>query len=116
MGITELHALNNPIIERPINLVGKMLRSSYLFEAVLTRDRGYNGFPLNLKKLYAQNIISQMIMLVNRIKEIVYRGTEKKTLTCNAIIKFKLGNPARSLHSKNTVSEGKIGTKVSLPS
>lgn len=38
-----------------------------------------------------------MIVLVNRMKEIVYRGTEKKTLTCNATIKFKLGNPRKNL-------------------
>lgn len=33
-----------------------------------------------------------MILLLNRIRGIAYRSTEKKTLTCNATIKFKLGN------------------------
>lgn len=71
-------------------------------------------------------------MLVNRIREIAYRGTEKKTLACNAIIKFKLGNPVkiyininflspvRSLYwnkiffrqLKNVAAGGKIKTKV----
>ena len=69
-----------------------MLKSSYLIEAALTLDWDYDGFPRDLKRLCAQNIVSQMIMLVNRIREIAYRGTEKKTLTYNAIIKFKLGN------------------------
>lgn len=71
-------------------------------------------------------------MLVNRIKEIAYRGTEKKTLACNAIIKFKLGNPVRiyinflspvrslylnkaSFRQLNDVTTGgKIKTKVKL--
>jgi|GEM_PF-852201 len=132
-GIIKSHALYNPIIERPANFVGRMLKSSFSPEAALTLIWDYDGFPLNLKRLYAQNIISQMIMLVNRIKGIAYRGTEKKTLTCNATIKFKLGNPVkiyitinslnpvRSLYLnkvffgklKNTVAGGKIGTKVS---
>lgn len=133
VGIIKSHALYNPIIERPIKFIGRMLKSSYLPEAALTLDWDYDGFPSNLKRLYAQNIISQMIMLVNRIRKIAYRGTEKKTLTCNATIKFKLGNPVkiyskinslnpgRSLYLnkvffdklKNTVAGGKIGTKVS---
>jgi RNA-directed DNA polymerase len=111
-----------------------MLKSSYSIEAALTLDRDYDGFPLDLKRLYAQNIISQIIMLVNRIREIAYRGTEKKTLACNAIIKFKLGNPVRiyininflspvrSLYLNKTsfrqlndvAAGGKIKTKVKL--
>lgn len=72
-----------------------MLKSSCLIEAALTLDWNYNSFFQNLKKLYAQNIVSQITMLINRIKEIAYRGTEKKTLARNAIIKFKLGNLVR---------------------
>jgi hypothetical protein len=69
-----------------------MLKSSYLIEAALTLDWNHNNFSQNLKRLYAQNIVSQIIMLINKIKEIAYRGTEKKTLAYNAIIKLKLGN------------------------
>lgn len=134
IGIIKSHALYNPIIERPANFVGRVLKSSYSPEAALTLIRDYDGFPLNLKRLYAQNIISQMVMLINRIKGITYRGTEKKTLTCSATIKFKLGNPVkiysninslnliRSLYLnkvffgklKNMVAGGKIGTKAGL--
>jgi hypothetical protein len=54
VGIIKFHTLYNPKIKRPTYLlVGKMLKSFYLFEAVLTRDWDYNGFPANLKKLYA---------------------------------------------------------------
>jgi RNA-directed DNA polymerase len=133
VGIIKCHALYNLIIERPANFVGRMVKSSYSPEAALTLVWDYDGFPLNLKRLYAQNIISQMVMLVNRIKGTAYRGTEKKTLICNATIKFKLGNPVkiyndinflnpvRSLYLnkvflgklKNMVAGGKIGTKVS---
>jgi len=81
-----------------------MLKSSYLLEAALTLNWDYDGFPRDLKRLYVQNIISQIIMLVNRIREIAYRGTEKKTLTCNAIIKFKLGNPVRIYININFLS------------
>ena len=134
VGIIEFHVLYNSIIKRPMNFVGKMLKSSYLFEAALTLDWDYNGFPLNLKRLYVQNTISQMIVLINRIREITYRSTEKKSLTGNATIKFKLGNPVkiyfiinflnplRSLYLnkvffgklKNAVAGGKIETKVNL--
>lgn len=72
--------------------------------------------------LYAQGIISQMIMSINRIRGIAYRGTEKKTLTRNATIKFKLSNPVRSLYLnkilfrqlKAMTTGGKIKTKISL--
>lgn len=33
---------------------------------------------------------------MNKIRNIVYRSTEKKTLKSNAIIKFKLGNPIKA--------------------
>ena len=93
-GKVKSHALQNPVIKRPAHFcVGRMLKSSYSPEAALTLDWDYDGFPLNLKRLYAHNMVSQMIVLINRIKEIAYRSTEKKTLTCNATIKFKLGNP-----------------------
>lgn len=111
-----------------------MLKNSYSPEAALTLDRNYDGFPSNLKRLYTQNMISQMIMLLNRIRVIVYRGTEKKTLACNTIIKFKLGNPVkiyifinflssvRSLYLNkvffrqliNATAGGKIGTKIKI--
>jgi RNA-directed DNA polymerase len=137
VGIIYSHALYNQIIKRLTNsFVGKMLKSSYLFEVALTLDWDYDGFPLSLKRLYAQNTISQMIALINRIREIAYRSTEKKTLACNATIKFKLGksvriynninflNLVRSLYLnkvffrqlKGAVAGGKIETKVSLPS
>jgi RNA-directed DNA polymerase len=45
-----------------------------------------------------------MIVLINRIREIVYRSTEMKTLACNAIIKFKLGNPVRIYKNINFLS------------
>ena len=133
VGIVKSHALHNPIIKRlTYYFVGRMLKSSYSSEAALTLDWNYDGFPLNPKGLYAQNIISQMIVLINRIREIAYRSTEKKTLACNAIIKFKLGNPVkiyifinflspvRSLYSnkvffrrlKDTAAGGKIETKI----
>jgi RNA-directed DNA polymerase len=96
VGIIKPHTLYNPIIKRPTYfLIGRMLKSSYSFEAALTLDLDYDGFLVNLKRLYAQNTISQMIVLINRIREIAYRSTEKKTLACNAIIKFKLGNPVK---------------------
>ena len=113
---------------------GRMLKNSYSPEAALTVDWDYDGFPLNPLGLYAQDIISQMIISTNRIKGIAYRSTEKKTLTCNATIKFKLSNPVRiyllinflspvrSLYSnkvsfkqlEDTTAGGKIGTKISL--
>jgi hypothetical protein len=133
VGIVESHVLHNPIIKRPTYyFVGRMLKSSCLSEAALMLDWDYNGFPSNPKGLYAQNIISQMIVLINRIREIAYRSTKKKTLACNAIIKFKLGNlvkiyifinflsPVRSLCSnkvffrqlEDTTAGGKIETKI----
>ena len=96
VSIIKSHALYHPTVERLINFVGKKLKSSYLSEAALTLVWDYNGFSLNLKRLYAQNITSQMVVLANRIREIAYRGSEKKTLTRNATIKFKLGNPVRT--------------------
>ena len=42
--------------------IERMLKSSYLPEAALTLDWGYDGFPFNSFELYAQNIISQMII------------------------------------------------------
>ena len=36
-----------------------------------------------------------MIMLINKMRGIVYRSTEKKTLICNATTKFKLSNPVK---------------------
>jgi len=69
-----------------------MLKSSYSIEAALTLDWNHTNFSQNLKRLYAQKIVSQITMLINKIKEIAYRGTEKKTLAYNAIIKLKLGN------------------------
>ena len=135
VGIIKSHALYSPIIKRSICFfIERMLKSSYLPEAALTLDWDYDGFPLNSFELYAQNIISQMIILINRIREIAYRSTEKKTLANNATIKFKLGNPVkicedtsflspvRGLHSskvffrqlKNAAAGGKIETKISL--
>jgi hypothetical protein len=130
----EAHALQNSMIKRLIYFyIRRMLKSSYSTEAALTLDWDYNGFPQNLKRLYAKKIVSQITMLVNRIKEIAYRGTEKKTLTRNAIIKFKSGNPVRiyinflspvrGLYLNKTffrrlidvAAEGKIKTKVKLP-
>ena len=96
IGNVKSHVLQNPMIKRLVYFyTRKMLKSSYSLEAALTLDWDYNGFPRGLKRSYAQNIVSQITMLVNRIKEIAYRGTEKKTLTRNAIIKLKLGNPVR---------------------
>ena len=95
-GKIKSHVLLNPVIKRPMYFyIGRMLKSSYSPEAALTLDWDYDGFPSNLKRLYAQDTISQMIVSINRIREIAYRGTEKKTLAYNAIIKFKLGNPVR---------------------
>ena len=111
-----------------------LIKSSYLIEAALTDDWDYNGFPSNPFGLYAQDIISQMIMLINRIRGIAYRSTEKKTLTCNATTKFKLSNlveiyifidflsPVRSLYLnkiffrqlEGMTAGGKIETKISL--
>jgi hypothetical protein len=79
-------------------------------------------------------MVSQITMLVNKLKKMAYRGTEKKTLACNAIIKFKLGNPVKiyininflspikSLYLNrtffrqltNAAAGGKIKTKVKL--
>ena len=120
--------------DRFIFFFGRMLKSFYLIEAALTDYWDYNGFLSNLFGLYAQNIISQMIMLINRIKGIAYRSTEKKTLICNATTKFKLTNLVkiysfinflslvRSLYFnkvffrplKGMTAGGKIGTKISL--
>ena len=108
-----------------------MLKSSCSIEAALTFDWNYNSF---FQKLYAQNIVSQITMLINIIKEIAYRSTEKKTLACNAIIKLKLGNLVRiSIYENflsstrtlylnkilfkklfNVAAGGKIKTKVKL--
>lgn len=41
-------------------------------------------------------MISLLIILINRIKDIVYCSTEKKTLKSNATIQFKLGNFVRA--------------------
>ena len=133
VSIIKPHILCNLMIKRFVYFyTERILKSFYLSEAALTLDWDYDGFPLSLKKLYAQNIISQIIVLINRIKGIAYRGTEKKTLICNAIIKFKLGNPVRiytcidllspvgGLYSNkvffgqpiNTTAGGKIGVKV----
>nr|AVR57715.1 hypothetical protein [Halamphora calidilacuna] len=135
VGIIKSHALYNPIIKRPICIFfGRMVKSSYLSEAALTGDWDYDGFPPNPLGLYAQDIISQMIVSINRIRGIAYRSTEKKTLTCNATIKFKLGNLVkiyifRNLLSlvrnlclnkvffgqlRDTAAGGKIKTKVSV--
>lgn len=133
IGIIESHTIYNPIIKRPIIFIGKMLKSSYSFEAALTLDWDYDGFPLNLERLYVQNTVSQMIVLINKTREMAYRSTEKKTLTYNAIIKFKLDNPVRIYfiinflspmkhfylnkvflgQLKNTAAGGKIETKIS---
>lgn len=105
VGNVKSHGLQNPVIKRLIYFyIRVMLKSSYLIEAALTLNWDYHGFPRDLKRLYAQNIVSQMIMLANRIREIAYRGTEKKTLTYNAIIKFKLGNPVRIYININFLS------------
>jgi len=133
VGNVKSHALLSPVIKRSMYFyIERMLKSSYLPEAALTLDWDYDGFPVNLKRLYAQNTISQMIVLINRIREIAYRSTEKKTLACNVIIKFKLGNPVRIYRNinflnpvrslylnkvffrqlKNTIAGGKIETKV----
>ena len=105
-----------------------------MIEAALTDDWDYNGFPSNPFGLYAQDIISQMIMLINRIRGIAYRSTEKKTLIYNATTKFKLSNlveiyifidflsPVRSLYLnkiffrqlEGMTAGGKIETKISL--
>ena len=135
VGTIESHALYNQIIKRLTNsFVGKMLKNSYSFEVALTFGWDYDSFPLSLKRLYAQITISQIIVLINRIRGIAYRNTEKKTLACNATIKFKLGNsvriynntnslnPVRSLYLnkvffrqlKVAVAGGKIETKVGL--
>lgn len=55
-------------------------------------SRRHDGLATNLKKIVCKNMVSQMTLLVNRIRKIVYRSTEKKTLVCNATIKFKLSN------------------------
>jgi hypothetical protein len=50
VGIIKPHTLYNPIIKRPTYfLIGRMLKSSYSFEAALTLDWDYDGFPVNLK-------------------------------------------------------------------
>lgn len=51
-----------------------------------------------------KNTISQIIVLINRIKKIVYRGTEKKTLIFNAIFKLKLDNFVRIYGFINSLS------------
>jgi len=133
VGNVKSHALLSPVIKRSMYFyIERMLKSFYLSEAALTLDWDYDGFPSNLKRLYAQDTISQMIVSVNRIRETAYRGTEKKTLTCNAIIKFKLGDlvriyifinflsPVRGLYLNkvffrqltNAIAGGKIETKV----
>jgi hypothetical protein len=105
VGNVKSHVLQNPMIKRLVYFyIRRMLKSSYSVEAALTLDWDYDGFPRDLKRLYAQNIISQIIMLVNRIREIAYRGTDKKTLASNAIIKIKLGNPVRIYININFLS------------
>lgn len=79
-------------------------------------------------------MISQIIILINRLREIAYHSTEKKILANNASIKFKLGNPVRAFENisllsfvisfdsnkvffrllKNTATRGKIKTKISF--
>lgn len=49
-------------------------------------------------------MVSQMTLLINRIRKIVYRSTEKKTLVCNATIKFKLNNSVKVSIFINLVS------------
>ena len=135
VGIIKSHVLYNLIIKQPMYfLIGKALKSFYSLEATLTLDQDYNGFLLNSFELYAQNIISQIIILINKTREIAYRSTEKKTLVNNATIKFKVGNlvrtcvfisflsPVKGLYLnkvffgqlKNSATGGKIRTKISL--
>lgn len=96
IGNVKDHVLQNPNVKQLIFIyIRKILKSFYLIEAALTLNWDYNGFPIDLKRSYAQNLVSQIIRLVNRIKDIVYRSTKKKTLIFNAIIKFKLGNPVK---------------------
>ena len=133
VGIVKPHTLYNPTIKRlAYYFARRVLKSLYSSEAALTLDWDYDGLPLNPKGLCAQNIISQMIVLINRIIGIAHRSTEIKTLASNAIIKLKLGNPVRiyifinflstvrGLYSNkvffrqlnNTTAGGKIGTKI----
>ena len=54
VGNLKSHALQNPIIKRLIYFcIRKMLKSSYSVEAALTLDWDYDGFPRDLKRLYA---------------------------------------------------------------
>ena len=54
VGNVKSHALQNPMIKRLIYFyIRRMLKSSYLVEAALTLDWDYDGFPRDLKRLYA---------------------------------------------------------------
>ena len=46
-------------------------------------------------------MILQLIILINRKRDMVYRSTEKKILTSNATIKFKLSNLVKVIKHKN---------------
>lgn len=100
VSVIKFHALYNLIIKRPKDIfIGRILESSCLSEAALMLNWNYDGFPsgpfLFRNGSYTKNIILQMIILINRIKEIVYRSTKQKTLISNATIKSKLGNPVK---------------------
>lgn len=134
VGVMKSHALYSPIIKRPMYFFCRKKAKEFLFaRGCVNGDWDYDGFPSNSFELYAQNIISQMIILINRIRDIAYCSTEKKTLAGNATIKFKLGNPVKiyksinflspvgGLYSNkvffrqltNTAAGGKTGTRIS---
>ena len=59
IGNVKSHVLQNPMIKRLICFyIRKKVKSSYLLEAALTLDWDYDGFPRDLKRSYAQNIVS----------------------------------------------------------
>jgi len=94
IGNIYFNSLCSPIIKRPIHFhIKKISKSSYSFKAALPLEWDYDNFVTSPSKLYVQNIISQIIMLISKIREIAYRSTEKETSISNATIKFKLGNP-----------------------
>ena len=106
--IIKFHVLYNLMIKRSVNVfIGEILESSCMLKTTLTLTGITMVFLQTVfkkYKLYIKNMILQMIILINRTKEIVYRNTVQKTIISNTTIKSKLDNPVRIYIFINSLS------------
>ena len=96
----ELYNLMSKIKAFEFINAGRLLWSSNLFEAALTSDRDKDGFPPRLIprtgiNFNIKNMIRHTVILSNRIKRIIFRGTGLKNTIINSVSISKLGNPVR---------------------